>query len=163
MLYVRRTLLILWSVILDCKGRDSWVGIATCYGLDGPGIESRWEARFSASFQTDPVAHPASCTMGTGSFLGSKAAGAWCWPPTRHLSAEVEGGVELYLYSPSGPSWPVIGRTLPLSLPLPLLYIATCFDSYGIIVRKFIQENLKDMKNWCALLEYCNIAPHRFE
>jgi hypothetical protein len=23
-------------------GRDSAVGIATCYELDGPGIESRW-------------------------------------------------------------------------------------------------------------------------
>jgi len=29
-------------------GRDSSVGIATRYGLDGPGIESRWGARFSA-------------------------------------------------------------------------------------------------------------------
>jgi len=29
-------------------GPDSSVGIATDYGLDGPGIESRWGARFSA-------------------------------------------------------------------------------------------------------------------
>jgi len=47
--------------------RDSSVGIATGYGLDGPGIETRWP-RFSAPVQTDPGAHPASCTMGTGSF-----------------------------------------------------------------------------------------------
>ena len=34
-------------------GHDSSVSIATGYGLDGPGIESRWgEARFSASVQT---------------------------------------------------------------------------------------------------------------
>jgi hypothetical protein len=26
----------------DGVGRDSALGIATCYGLDGPGIESRW-------------------------------------------------------------------------------------------------------------------------
>ena len=26
--------------------RDSSVGIATCYGLDGPGIESRWGQYF---------------------------------------------------------------------------------------------------------------------
>jgi hypothetical protein len=38
-------------------------------------------ARFSAPIQTGPEAHPASCTMGTGSFPGVKAAGAWCWPP----------------------------------------------------------------------------------
>ena len=50
--------------------RDSSVGIATAYRLDGPWIESRWGARFSAPVQTGPEAHPASCTMGTGSFQG---------------------------------------------------------------------------------------------
>ena len=47
--------------------RDSPVGTATRYGLDGPEIESRWGVRFSALVQTGPRAHPASCTMGTGS------------------------------------------------------------------------------------------------
>ena len=46
--------------------RDTSVGIATRNGLDGPGIESRWGARFSAPVQTGPGAHPASYTMGTG-------------------------------------------------------------------------------------------------
>ena len=41
-------------------GRDSSVGIATRYGLDGPGIES-------APVQIDPWTHSASCTMGTRS------------------------------------------------------------------------------------------------
>jgi len=31
------------------------------------------EARFSAPVQTGPGAHPASCTMGTGSFPGVKS------------------------------------------------------------------------------------------
>jgi hypothetical protein len=35
-------------------------------------------------------------------------------PPSS--SARVKERVELYLYSPSGPSWPVLGRTLPFSL-----------------------------------------------
>jgi hypothetical protein len=35
--------------------------IATGYMLDGPGIESRWGARFFAHVQTGPGAHPASC------------------------------------------------------------------------------------------------------
>ena len=48
----------------------SVVGIATAYGLDGPGIESWRGARFSAPVQTGPEAHSASCTMGTGSFPG---------------------------------------------------------------------------------------------
>jgi hypothetical protein len=54
-------------------GPGSVVGIATGYGLDGPGIKSRCRARFSAHIQTGPGAHPASCTMGTGSFPGLKS------------------------------------------------------------------------------------------
>jgi len=49
------------------KGPGSVVGIVTGYELEGPGIESRWGARFSTPVQTSPGAHPASCTMGTGS------------------------------------------------------------------------------------------------
>jgi hypothetical protein len=58
------------------RARDSSVDIATGYGLDGPGIESRWGARFFVRTSTE--AHPASCKMGTGSFPGVKAAGTWC-------------------------------------------------------------------------------------
>ena len=54
-------------------GPSSVVGIATGYGLGGPGIESRWGARLSVPVQTGPGAHPASCTMGTGSFPGVKS------------------------------------------------------------------------------------------
>jgi hypothetical protein len=56
-------------------GRDSSVGIATGYGLDGSGMESRWGARFLAHVQTGRRAHPASCTMGTVSFPGVKRPG----------------------------------------------------------------------------------------
>jgi hypothetical protein len=55
--------------------RDSSVGIASRYGQDGPGNESRWEARFSAPVQTGPGAHPASYIMGTGSFPRVKRPG----------------------------------------------------------------------------------------
>jgi len=41
----------------------------TAYRLNGPGIESWWGARFSTPVQIGPEAHPASCTMGTGSGL----------------------------------------------------------------------------------------------
>ena len=94
--------------------RDSTVGIATRYGLDGPGIESRWGARFSTSVQTGPGVHPASYTMGTEHSPGVKRPGrGFCHPPLS--SAEVKERVELYLYSTFGPSWPAIGRPLPLS------------------------------------------------
>jgi hypothetical protein len=52
---------------LSLMGRGSAVGIATRYGLDGPGFESRWGARLSAPVQTGPGAHPVPCTMGNGS------------------------------------------------------------------------------------------------
>ena len=58
---------------MSSSGPGSSVGIATGYGLDGPAIESRWGARFSAPVQTGPGAHPASCTMGTGSLQGVKS------------------------------------------------------------------------------------------
>ena len=58
--------------LFPIMGRDSTVGVATRYGLDGPGIESRWGARFSATVQTGPRSYPTSYTMGTGSFPGGK-------------------------------------------------------------------------------------------
>ena len=48
----------------------SSVGIATDYGLDGPGSNPGGD-EFSA-VQTGSGAHPASCKMGTGSFPGVK-------------------------------------------------------------------------------------------
>jgi hypothetical protein len=47
-----------------------WVGIATDYGLEGPGIESQWGG-FSAR-PDRPWGPPSSCTIGTGSFPGVK-------------------------------------------------------------------------------------------
>ena len=86
---------------------DSSVGVATRYGLDGPGIESRWGASFSAPLQTGPGAHPTSYTMGNGSFPEVKRPGFDVdhQPPS---STAVKERIELYLYSPSGPSWPVL-------------------------------------------------------
>jgi len=65
-------------------------------------------ARVFVSVQIGPGAHPASYTMDTGSFPGVKRPGRGIDhpPPSR---AEVEGRVELYIYSPSGPSWPALG------------------------------------------------------
>ena len=103
---------------INSWSRDSVVRIAASYGLDGPGIESRWGARFSALVQTGSEAHPASYTMGTGSFLGAKRPGRGVnHPPSR---ADAKERVQLYLYSPSGPSWPVLGWTSPLPSPSPL-------------------------------------------
>ena len=64
--------------------------------------------RFSATNQTGSGAHPASYTKATGSFPGVKWPGRGVDHPTPS-SAEVKERVELYLYFPSGPSWPVLG------------------------------------------------------
>ena len=87
-------------------------------------MESRWEARFSAPVQTSRGAHPASCTIGKGSFPGVKSGRGvtltshpllvpwsrkgrgtpllplWGVRPVQNLSA---CKVELYLYSPYWP------------------------------------------------------------
>ena len=65
------------------------------------------EARYSATVQTGPGAHPVSYTMGTGSFPGVKLPGRGVDHPLPS-SAEDKERVELHLYSLSGPSWPVI-------------------------------------------------------
>ena len=61
-------------VIRTNSGPGSSIGIATDYGLDVSGIESRWERDFPP-VQTGPGAQQASCITGTGSFLGVKYGG----------------------------------------------------------------------------------------
>jgi hypothetical protein len=68
------------EILFVCQiyvGRDSLVGVATRYGMDGSGIESWWGTRFSTPVQTDidPEALPVSYTKGIGSFPGVKRAG----------------------------------------------------------------------------------------
>jgi len=65
-------------------------------------------ATFCAPVQTGLGAHPASYTMGTVSFPRVKRPGCGVdhSPPS---SAEIKERVELYLYSSSGPLWPVLG------------------------------------------------------
>jgi len=79
-------------------------------------------ARFSAPVQTDPGAHSAPYTMGNVSFTEVKRPGRGVdHPPS---SAEVKERVELYLYSPPGPSWPVLGWTSLLTLPMPINWLS---------------------------------------
>ena len=95
------------SVPSPSVGRSTSVGIAIRCRLDGPGIESRWGARFSAPFLTGLGTHQASCTLGTESFLAVKLPGLGIDHPPPP-STEVKGRVELYICSPSGPSRPVL-------------------------------------------------------
>ena len=96
--------------------RDSVVGIATRYGLNGPGIRSRW-ARIFRIRPNWPWRPPSLlCSGYRVLFLGVKRPGRGVYHPPS-TSAEVRKSVELYLFSPYGPSLPVLGWTLPLPLP----------------------------------------------
>ena len=77
--------------------------------------------------------------MGTGFFQGIKRPERGVDQPTPSNS-EINGRVELYLYSPSGPSWPVLGWPLPLTFT-----IAYCLDDQG--------SNLLRGKRFLSLLQ----------
>ena len=82
------------------EGRESVVGIATRYRLDGPGIESRWGAKFSAHIQTGPGAQPASYKVDTGClFPGIKRLERDVYHPPRLAS----GLKKEYSYTPTSP------------------------------------------------------------
>jgi len=73
--------------------------------------------------------------MGIGSLPGVKRPGRGVdhlLPP----SAEAKERAELYLYSPSGPSWPVLGR----SLSLPVTYILSSQHNYTQFVTLYNQH-----------------------
>jgi hypothetical protein len=111
-------------MILSCylmlAGRS--VRIASGYGLDGPRIEFRWGARFSAPVQTAPEAHPASCTMGTGSFRG------------------VKGGRDVKLTShPLLVPWSRKSRAIPL---LPLLAVRPVQSSSACTVELYLYSTI---------------------
>jgi hypothetical protein len=91
-------------------GRDSSVGVTTCYRLDGLGIESRWGRDFAHPSRPpwDPPSHLYRVPFPAVKRPGHDLKHA---PPS---SVEVEERVELYLYTSSGPSWPVLGLALPL-------------------------------------------------
>jgi len=61
--------------------RDCAIGIATRYGLDGPGIEFRWRRDFPHPFRTalGPTQPP---KQGVPGFYRGKAAGTCRWPST---------------------------------------------------------------------------------
>ena len=65
----------IYSVTSGTLCRDSSVGIATRYGAGRSGDRIAVGARFPAPVQTGPGTHPASFTMGTGSFPGVKRPG----------------------------------------------------------------------------------------
>ena len=81
-------------------GQDSSVGIATCYGLDGSGIKSRWGEIFRTR-PDRPWVQPSLLYNGYQVFPGGKVAGRG-FDHQAPSAVEVKERVELYLYSPMG-------------------------------------------------------------
>ena len=106
-----------YSCTISVCGRDSSVGIATRYGLDGPGIELWWGRDFPHPYRPAlrPTQPPIQWVPG-GSFSGVKRSGRGVDHPPLS-SAEVDGRVALYICYRSGPSLTVIRWPLPLPLP----------------------------------------------
>ena len=88
--------------------RDSSFGRATCYGLRVPGIESRYGREFPQLSRLTLGPTKPHTQWVRVLFHEEKVAEAWCWPLTP-FNIEVKERVELYLYSPAGHSWPVLG------------------------------------------------------
>jgi hypothetical protein len=99
-----------WDGVVSIAGWVGVVSIVACCGLVSLGIESWWGQDFLHS-STLALAPPTSFTVGIRSLSpGVKWPGhSIDHPPLS--SAKVKGRVELYLFSSSGPSWPVLSLT----------------------------------------------------
>ena len=106
----------LWSNLERSLCCDGVVGRVTRYMPDGPRIQSWWGKIFCIHSEW-PWGPPSLLYSGYQlSFPGLMWPGHGIdHPPSS--SVDVKERVELYLYSVSGSSWPLLGWTLPLSLP----------------------------------------------
>jgi hypothetical protein len=148
-------------------GQDGTVGTATYHGLDGPGIEFWWGPEFM---------HPPGLVLGStqppvewilGLFLGVKQHrfGNNHPPPLR---TKVKGRVELYLYSYTGLSWPVLGWTLPVPFIFTLHnFFYQCALSVGFGICGW-RMSVKFLRTECSFLHHvktssggwCNLLSH---
>jgi len=95
-------------------GPGSSVGIATDYGLDGPGSNPSGHEIFRPSRPAlGPIQLPEKWVQGLSRGKVRPGRAADHSPPS---SAAVIGRVELYLYPPSGPHRACNGNTLPFLL-----------------------------------------------
>ena len=113
-------------------GWDSSVGIATRFGLDVPGSNPGGGENFP--HPSRPAKAPTQLPIEWLPRLsrGVKRPGRGVDHPPP-FSAEVKERIELYLYSPSGTSWPVQRWALPLPLPL------THWQTKSVITKSLFQ------------------------
>jgi len=108
-----------WTSKMVCTFRRRWPEKLNWYSnllrAGRSWIESRWRQDFP--HPSRPALEPTQPLIQwvPGLFPRGKATGSDVDNPPP-FSAEVKGRVELYFYSPSGSSWPVLGWNLPLAL-----------------------------------------------
>ena len=123
---------------LSACGPGSEVGTATGYGLDGPGIESRWGWDFSAPVQTGPGAHPASCTKGYRLFPGGKERPGRDADPSPPLQVPWSWKSRAI---PLLPLWAVrpvqsLSACTRVTFTLPFTLLSACFNSVSLAYLK---------------------------
>jgi hypothetical protein len=93
---------------VTCVDQHGVIGIATCYSLDSPGIESWWGWEYL--HLSRPVLGPTQPAVQwvPGLFPRPRQLGHGVDHPPPY-AMEVKERVELYLYIPSGPLWPILG------------------------------------------------------
>jgi len=110
------------NIYTEFCGPGSLVGIATGYGLHGPGIESRCGDDIFRTCPDRPWGPPVLLYNGYRVFPGGKERLRRDADPSPPSKCRGQERVELYLYSPYGPyglyraSVPVQGCALPLPL-----------------------------------------------
>jgi hypothetical protein len=93
--------------------------------------------------------HTPSYTMGTGYFPGVKRPGYDIDHPSPP-SVKVKERVELYLYSPFGPLWPVLGWTLPFNF-----YFYTPWHISNRVLINMVSQpkGCNPHQQWCQILK----------
>ena len=122
----------------------SAVGIAIPHKLNGQGIECKcgqfYHNRPDGAW--DPLAH---YTVRSLYLCWGESDRAWGYTPI-HCTTKVKERVELYLYSPSQPSWTFIGRHLAL----------TCIKLLKAQVGRTMEldEVTRDVTRWCLKIDF---------
>ena len=111
--YTDNVLVTLTSPLCSKLGRGSSVGIATHCGLEVRG-SNPGGGQLLCTCPDQPWGPPSLLYNGYWVLPGVKQPGHGIDHPFPS-STEVKERVELYVYSPSGPSWFVIGWTLPFT------------------------------------------------
>jgi len=136
-------------------GRGSSVSIAPRYGLGVRGSNPGGGEIFRIR-PDRPWGPPSLLYNGYRVFPEVKRTGR-CVDHPPPSSADIKERVELYPYSPFGPLWPVLGWTLPLTLPVKFAW--NCRDIFMMldnVWKKCI--NLKLCHNCKMLLSRCLVS-----